>query len=429
MLFKPEFSWQFLSPEQIIDKTIRALRNHVEHLRDESPFYRELLKDIDPSSVQTLDDFAALPFTTRQLFSKNWHSFVSGGVTSVVETVMTNGTAGKPLLYVYSRNDLDRLAYGAALSFHSCGVGGQDRIQIMYGLDRFCAGISFYHGAMLLGGNVSRAGQLPAEIQKSRFETLLPTVLVGIPSELMKLARDLEKKGFDVPNSSVEKLVCTCESVYDQNLSPNSVSRDLQQLWGAQVYSVYNLTEASAPMGECMVRGGLHTRPELVHIEVVAQNGEPVPDGTPGELVVTPLGNEAMPLLRYRTGDVTYIVPGECECGRGSPRIGPVLGRKSQLLLVNGSYVYPLNVTNVLDGMEEVNDYAIVVENNSPTSDRVTVHAAAPASSVEKIVNQLRAEAKVSFPVLISNVATIQSMRPFSRVKQRVIDKRVGRSQ
>lgn len=427
MLFKPEFSWQFLSSDQINDKTIRALRNHIKHLRDESPFYRELLENVDPSSVQTLDDFTTLPFTTRQILSKNWHSFVSGGVTSVVETVLTNGTAGKPLQYVYSRNDLDRLAYGAALSLHSCGVGGQDRIQIMYGLDRFCAGISFYHGAMLLEGNVSRAGQLPIDIQKSRLETLLPTVLVGIPSELMKLARELDKKGFDVPGSSVEKLVCTCESVYDQNLSPNPLSEKLQELWGAQVYSTYSITEASASMGDCMVRSGLHTRPELIHIEIVGQNGEPVPDGTPGELVVTPLGNEAMPLLRYRTGDVTYIVPGECECGRGSPRIGPVLGRKSQLLLVNGSYFYPLNVTNALDGIEEISDYVIVVENNSPTSDRITIHAAAPASSVEKIVNQLRAEAKVSFPVLISNVATIQSMRGYSRVKERIIDKRVGR--
>lgn len=428
MLFKPEFSWQFLTPDQIQSKTIRALRNHIKHLRNDSPYYRELLGDFDPESVETLEDFAALPFTTRELLCRDWYSFINGGVGSIVETVVTQGAAGTPLHFVYSRNDMDRLAFGEALSLHSCGIGGQDRIEILYGLDHSSSGISFYHGAMLLGGNVSRSGVIPASVFKNHIQRFLPTVLVGVPSELKRLAEDLEKTGLDVSGSSVEKLVCPRESLYDQNLAPNPLSLKLEELWGARVFSVYNMTEISASFSDCKMRSGLHSRPELVHIEIIGQDNTPVPDGTPGELVVTPLGNEAMPLLRYRTGDITYIVPGECECGRSSPRLGPVLGKKDKLLLQNGAIIYPLNVINVLDSIEELADYAVVVEDNNSTSDRITLQAAAPAACVEKIANKLRAEANVSFPILISNSATIQSLRKSFRSRERVIDKRVRKS-
>ncbi len=423
MDFKPEFSWQFLPTEQITAKTIRALRNHIKHLKAASPFYREVLYQIEPQDISTLEDFAGIPFTDRQALSENWSRFVSEDQSGVAETVLTSGATGKPLPFFYTRNDLDRLAYGEALSLHCCGVELSDRAQIVLSMDRFCAaGLSFYRGMVLLGANVARAGMLTFEMQKGSFEMLRPTVLMGVASQMRKMGRDLLDKGYDPKQSSVKKLICTAESIYDQNLELGAVARDLENLWGAKVSSVYHNTEASASFSDCPVRKGLHCRPELVHVEIIGPQGEILPEGVPGELVLTPLGSEALPLLRYRTGDITYIVPGNCECGRNSVRIGPVLGRKTQLINVNGNKIYPLNVMNALDSVEEVLDYVVILENDNTVSDRVSVHVAAPASAVEKIANQLRSMAKVSFPILISNLTTIHSLRTGSRKKEHLID-------
>jgi phenylacetate-CoA ligase len=284
------------------------------------------------------------------------------------------------------------------------------------------AGISFYRGLTLLGANSARAGILPLDTQKSCLELLNPTVLVGVPSYLNKLGKDLASKGYDTANSAVTKIFCTGEAVYSQGMGQNHIARELESRWGAQAFSVYTNPELSVSLSDCSYRSGLHNRPELVYSEIINEKGFAVPDGTPGELVVTPLGSEAMPLERYKTGDITFKIPGSCECGRNSSRIGPILGRKSQLIKVNEEFVFPLAVTNALDELEEILDYIIILETESPRSDRVSVHVAAPSNKIEKISNQLRSMANVSLPILISNVSTIQSMRGSSRKKDRILD-------
>jgi phenylacetate-CoA ligase len=202
----------------------------------------------------------------------------------------------------------------------------------------------------------------------------------------------------------------------------NSVALSLETLWGAKVYSTYASTEMSVSYCECHERAGGHAHPELIYTEIVDESGKSVPDGTPGELVVTPLGVEGVPLIRFKTGDITFKMSETCSCGRNSLRIGPILGRKSQMIKLKGTTVYPLTITNILDDISEINDYVIILENNDALSDRVAIHVAALPSAVEKIANQLRAVARVNFPVLVSNVNTIQSYRGDSRKKIRIID-------
>ncbi len=294
---------------------------------------------------------------------------------------------------------------------------------LLVSLDRlFVAGMAYYRGLILLGANTMRLGVLPNEMHKIYFETLRPTVLVGVPSFLNKLALELGKTGFDVRSLNVNKIMCIGESLRTQNMELNSVGSSLEKLWGAKVYSSYASTEMCVSYSECETQAGGHAHPELIYTEIVDDNGKPVPDGTPGELVATPLGVEGVPLVRFKTGDITFKITEKCPCGRNSMRIGPVLGRKSQMIKTKGTSVYPLAITNALDEITEIKDYVIILENDDALSDRVAVHVAAPPSAVEKISNQLRAVARVNFPVLISNIPTIQSYRGDSRKKIRVID-------
>ena len=138
--------------------------------------------------------------------------------------------------------------------------------------------------------------------------------------------------------------------------------------------------------------------------------------------MATPLGIEGIPLVRYRTGDITFKISEPCACGRNSIRIGPVLGRKSQMIKLKGTTVFPLTITNALDEIEEVDDYIIILENDDSLSDRVAIHAATTPAAVEKISNHLRAVSRVNFPILVSNMTTIHSLRGSSRKKIRILD-------
>jgi phenylacetate-CoA ligase len=276
----------------------------------------------------------------------------------------------------------------------------------------------------MLGANTARIGVLPIDMQRHYIELLQPTVVVGVPSFLKKLGTELAGRGFDTRGCSIRRIVCIGESIRTRELELNAVGAALEELFGAEVHSTYGNTELSVAYCECTARCGGHAHPELVYTEVVDEDGGVVADGTVGELVATPLGGEGLPLVRYRTGDMTFKIGEPCACGRNSCRIGPILARKSQMIKLRGTKLYPLTITNALDEIDEIRDYAMVLEGDDSLSDRVTLHVAAPPSMVESIVNHLRARARVTVPVLISNEPTLTAMRGNSRKKVRVIDKR-----
>lgn len=423
MDFKQQYSWEFLSPDDIEQMSIRALRNHIRHIRQVSPWYGEKLENIEPDDIKTIDDFRLIPFTEREDLEENPDSFHCVTEEQIVETVITETQNRKLIPFILTATDLDRIAYNEALSFHSTGINSSDRAQILVNMDMMSnIAMTYYRGLITLGVNTMRSGLLPVDTHKNNIQSLSPTVLIGEPSYLKKLAVELQKVAFDTRNSSVKKLICTVESIRtpEMNLSPNG--KILEELWGAQIYSTYSSAEISVSYCDCTAQNGGHSHPELVFTEIVDEKGNSVPDGTTGELVATPLGVEGMPLLRYKTGDITFAVPGKCSCGRNSIRIGPILGRKSQLFKLNGTSVYPLTITNALDQLDEVKDYILIVENESSLTDRVFLHVAAPASCIEKISNQIRTAANVSFPILISNTTTIQALRKNSKKNIHILD-------
>jgi phenylacetate-CoA ligase len=428
LVFRPELSWEFLSADEIESRSVRAVRNHIRHVKEVSQHYQNALFDVFPEDIKETGDIEKLPFTEKSDLVEDTDLFLGVVPEQVVETVVTSGSTGKPLLFSLTSADIDRLAFNEALSFHAAGVTARDRAQILVSLDRlFIAGMAYYRGLALLGVNTARIGVLPFDMQKHYIEMLKPTVLVGVPSFLLKLAKELVKLGFDVRGSTVQKIFCIGESLRREDMELNTVGRALEDQYNAKVFSTYASTELSTAYCECTTQYGGHAHPELVYTEILDDTGNPVHDGSVGELVATPLGVEGVPLVRYRTGDITFKVPGCCACGRNSMRIGPILGRKSQMIKIKGTSVYPLVITNVMDSLEEIDDYIIILEDDESLSDHVTIHVVTSPSNLDRISSQLRAQARVQLPVLVSNAATIKHYRGQSMKKTRIVDRRKRR--
>lgn len=425
MVFRPELSWEFLSGDEIAAKSVRAVRNHVRHVKETSAYYRETLFDVFPEDIKSPEDIAKLPFTEKSILVEKTASFTAATPQQIVETVVTSGSTGMPLVFPLTATDLERLEFNEALAFNSAGVTCADRAQVYVSLDRlFIAGIAYYRGLTHLGVNTARIGVLPMDMQKHYFDLLKPTVVVGVPSFLKKLTEEFSRLGFNREASCLKKIFCIGESIRTVDLQLNGAGKTLEEFFDAKVYSTYGNTELSVSYCECIAQKGGHARPELVYTEIVDDNGAPAPDGTVGELVATPLGVEGVPLVRYKTGDITFKVAGACDCGRNSLRIGPILGRKSHMIKVKGTTMYPLAITNILDDIEGIEDYLIILEDDESLSDRVSLHAVTPPANLEKIANRIRTELRVHIPVLISNIATIQHYRGKSHKKPRILDNR-----
>lgn len=425
MDFRPDLSWEFLSPDEITAKTARALRNHVKHAREVSPYYQETLASVNDKEITSLEDFAQLPFTDKVVLAAHPGRFLAVEHAQIVETVITSGTAGLPLPFVLTRGDLDRLAFNEAISFYSMGMTQHDRVAVMVSLDKlFMAGMAYYRGATHLGANTLRIGVAPVEMQKKYLEHFKPSVLIGVPSFLRSCALELQAMGVDTKQGSVQKIIGIGESIRGADLQLNQVGTEIEELWGASIFSTYATTELAASYCECETRSGGHGHPEIIYTEIVNEKGEVVPDGTVGELVATPLGVEGMPLVRYRTGDITFKVSGLCTCGRNTCRIGPILGRKSHMIKFKGTTLYPLAITSVLDAVNEIKDYIIVLEHGNAETDSVTIQVAAPPAALPSISQKVYASTRVIIPILVSNTTTIQALRGGSRKIIRLIDMR-----
>jgi len=427
MHFRPELSWEFLPADEIALKTVRALRNHVKHAKECSPFYRSYLDDVLGLDIQSLDDYSKLPFTDRTQLMGQSSQFLGVNPVYIVETVLTTGTAGKPMPFIFTASDLERITFSYALSMHSVGMSAVDRVLILSSLDE-CAmdGMALYRGTLLTQANVLRAGVCSKNplAAVNYLQLFKPTVLIGAPSVVRRVALECAKNGYDTTASSVQKIIGTGESLLGRDLRLNPLAEELERVWGAKVYSLYSATELAVSYCTSECGAGAHAHPELVYTEIVDEAGNVLPDGEVGELVATPLGVEGVPLVRFRTGDITFKVPGSCTCGRNSVRIGPILGRREQRIILNGVAMYSHLLTGALDSIEEIKDHLTIIEQDGSGKDTVSIHIAAVPAALEKTAHAIKAATGMHIPLLISNVPTIHALRGDVGKKGAILDKR-----
>jgi phenylacetate-CoA ligase len=263
-------------------------------------------------------------------------------------------------------------------------------------------------------------------------DRLKPRAIVSVPSFLRRVAEYAGKQNLNPADSTVRKLICIGEPVRDSDFNLTPLGADISRSWNAEIYSTYGITELACSLCECTAGTGGHLHPQLLHIEIVDDDGKTVPDGQPGQLLATSIGVQAMPMVRFATGDVTFMIRQQCKCGRWTPRIGPILGRRDQAMKIKGTTVYPAAVQRSLQGIAQVSDFVMIATAPTPLSDELEVVIALrneTDGSVEELVREkLKGDLKVTPSVRITTAAEIHAIsQSGEQRKQRVfIDRRTS---
>ena len=368
---------EFATPADIRGLQERLLGEHVRYVMERSPYYRRVLKGMEmPDGPFSLDRLSELPITDKSAFSDHNDELLAVPMSAIEDIVLSSGTTGRPTRVMYTRADLDRLAYNEHISFASTGLTADDVVLLTCTIDRcFIAGLAYYLGVRSLGAAAIRNGLNSLESHAEIISRLRPTAIVGVPSFLAKLGSYMTDIGRSDEAANVRRLICIGEQVRDSDLNPSALGLRLAEAWGgATVFSTYASSETITSFCECTAGRGGHLHPELAVVEILDDDGNPVSDGEAGEVTVTPLRIEGMPLLRFRTGDVSFLVNEPCACGRNSARLGPILGRKKHMMKFRGTTLYPNVIFGVLDGIAGVREYCLEVSSGDyELSDEVRV--------------------------------------------------------
>ena len=422
------------SAEAIQKLQEEKLQELVTYMATNSPFYKKLFKaeNIDSSKIKTLEDLTQIPTTSKEDLQQCNDDFFCVPKTDIIDFVTTSGTLGDPVTIGLTESDLERLGYNEAISFACAGIGKEDILQLTTTLDRrFMAGLAYFLGARKLGAGIIRVGAGIPELQWDTILKFKPSYLIAVPSFLLKLIEYAEAHNIDYKNSSIKAALCIGEALRGQDMELNTLGKKITSLWDIELFSTYASTEMSTAFTECSEQQGGHLHPELIIAEILDDKGNEVPEGYPGELTITTLGIEAMPLLRFRTGDVVVAHRLPCKCGRNTLRLGPVLGRKKQMIKYKGTTLYPPAMDNLLNDFPEVQQHIIEIYHNEIGTDEIKIKIAAENISEQLTTDiknhfrsKLRISPKIEFTAL-EEVLTLQSSK-LGRKPIKVIDKRAS---
>jgi phenylacetate-CoA ligase len=410
----------------------QKLHSLLEYLNQYSPFYRELFRknSIDISLIRTISDLQAIPTTVKEDLQQCNDDFICVPKQKIIEYTSTSGTLGAPVTVALTEKDLQRLAENEYASFVCADGSPGDIYQLMLTLDRqFMAGMAYYSGIRKLGAGVIRVGPGVPSLQWQTILRIQPTAIVAVPSFIIKLISYAKEHGIDLNQCSVKKAICIGENIRNTDFSLNILGKRITDAWNVKLYSTYASTEMQTAFTECGAGKGGHLNPDLLIVELLDHNNEPVGPGEPGEVTVTTLGVEAMPLLRYKTGDICMYLDEPCSCGRISLRLSPVLGRKQQMIKFKGTTLYPPALFDLLNEMEEVVDYVAEVYNNELGMDEVLLYLLPQNHNEEtdrRIRAYLQARLRVSPHVQYVSSAEIQKLQfpEMGRKAVRFIDRR-----
>jgi phenylacetate-CoA ligase len=399
----------------------RAWAETFRYAKKHSPFYRKLFRN-----VKGLPPLNAVPPTDKKILSGHNLDFLCVPRERVVEIVTTSGTTGKPLLWLLTESDARRLALNEKMSFECAGLTPRDTVLVAVALDRcFIAGLAYCSGLRELGCTVVRVGASSSMLVLEMIERVRPAAIVAVPSFLRVIAEKAHATKFNLKNSSVKKAVCIGEPIRDKTFALNASGRAIENSWGAKVYSTYGVTELANSLCECDAGAGGHLHDEQLYIEILDDAGQPVAEGEVGEVVATTFGVEAMPLIRYRTGDCAAIFSKPCRCGRKTPRLGPILGRKNQKLKFKGVSLFPSTLAAVLEQAEGVESFVIIARTESELSDsiEILIHGGASAATLREA---LQARAKIAPQVRQVSLAEIEALQmpPSARKRRTFVDLR-----
>lgn len=388
---------------------------------EHSRYYRELFR-----GLREVPRLESVPTVDKQILSERNLDFLCVPRERIVEIVTTSGTTGKPLLWMLTDADLRRLALNERSSFECAGLSAGDTVLVAVALDRcFIAGLAYWIGLRELGCSILRVGPSSPVLVLEMIERARPTVIVAVPSFLRVIAEKAQESGLNLKHSSVKKAICIGEPVRDRAFALNASGHAIESAWGARIYATYGVTELANSLCECEQGAGGHLHSELLHVEVLDDAGNSLPDGEVGEVVATTFGVEAMPLIRYRTGDCAALFRTACQCGRSTPRLGPIVGRKNQKLKFKGASLFPSTLQSVLEQTAGVETFVIVARTENELSDSVEVLVHGDAS-VGSLREALQARSKIAPQIRHASRAEIEALQmpPQARKRRTFVDLR-----
>ena len=408
---------------------LKRLRETVGRL-ERVPFYRAklLAAGLKPEELKSPADVRRLPFTTAADLRETYpHGLLAVSREEVLRLHTSSGTTGKPKAIFFSRRDVDTAAELIARAFCMTGVTPRDVFQNMMSYGLFTGGLVMHYGAEKVGCMVIPAGPGTSERQLLLMQDFRTTVVHILPSYALYFADFLEKKGVDPRKSlALRKAFVGAEPHTEET------RRNIEAALGVDVYNSYGLTEMNGPgvAFECEGKCGMHVWEDNFVLEIInPATGEPVADGQPGELVLTSINREAMPLLRYRTRDLTAIIPGPCVCGRTHRRIQRITGRSDDMLIVRGVNIFPQQIERVLMGMPQIGrNYVIQLEGLDDMTVKVELSPAAfdgQVGHLEELQHQIEEKLRAELWVRPKVDLVASGSLPVAEGKaKRVIDKR-----
>lgn len=349
--------------DQLQELQLTRLKETVKHAAN-SPFYKEVFEKngITPDSIQTLDDLRKIPFTTKNDL-RNHYPFGMAAIPiqKCVRIHSSSGTTGNPTVVLHSAKDLDQWANQVARCMYMVGLRDTDVFQNTSGYGMFTGGLGFQYGAERLGALTVPAAAGNTKRQIKFITDFGTTCLHIIPSYATRLAEVMYEIGIDPRRDTKLHTVCIGAEPHSEEQR-----KRIEQLLGVKAYNCFGMSEMNGPgvAFECPAQNGLHIWEDYVIPEIIDPNTlEPVPEGEIGELVLTTINREAMPLLRYRTRDLTRFIPGECPCGRTHRRLARFVGRSDDMIILKGVNIFPIQIEKILMNFKELgSNYLITIE-------------------------------------------------------------------
>lgn len=363
------------SREDIRALQLKKLIDQVQWTYDRVAWYHDRMNEmgVTPADIKTLDDVRKLPFTDKSVLRETFpYGLFAVPLNEIVELHSSSGTTGKPIVVGYNNNDMDMWADCIMRLVQMAGVVPGDRAQMAFGYGMFTGGFGLHYGLQKLGCMMIPAGAGNTERHIAMIEDYGTTVLVATPSYALHICEVGEKLGFDWEKSSLRV------GLFGGEPCPPGLKAEIEQRMHIVCTDNYGLTEVMGPgvSGECLAsRDMQHIAEDHFLWEVIdPETGEPVSEGEVGELVLTPLGKQGIPVLRYRTHDLTRVTTEPCACGRTTARMQKVRSRSDDMLIIRGTNVFPSQVEDVLNGIEGVTPHYRIVVDTKDGLDTMTVN-------------------------------------------------------
>ena len=408
---------------QINEKQLSQVNNQIRRLIEADNFYGKRLKEAGIDHVSSVEDFLNLPFSEKQDLRDAYPlGLMTCKEDEVVRIHSSSGTTGMPVIIPYTAKDVDDWGEMFKRCYEFAGITKEDRIHITPGYGLWTAGIGFQNGCEKLGAMAIPMGPGNTNKQLQMMMDLKSTVLCATSSYALLLAEEIEKRG-------IADKIHLKKGVIGSERWGEKMRKRISTELGIELYDIYGLTEIYGPgIGiNCKYDTGMHYWDDYLYLEIIdPQTGKNVPDGEWGEIVITTLVKEGAPLIRFRTHDLSRIIPGECPCGSKFPRIDVITGRSDDMMKIKGVNVFPKQIEEILGTFPELSSEYQIRISHLDGKDSMRIYVEASGSNDFKALQQKIAAAvksKIGFTPIVY-VVELGFLPRSEKKSKRVIDER-----